>query len=116
MKTMIERLKDLEARIYSADTHEAAKHHAQFQDALTEAWPELLSHLERLETENALYKGVVGELHEERVRNGKLLAVVAAAKVMRHDGWSRWEKTAWAFEHKTVEALDDALAALNGDV
>jgi hypothetical protein len=49
MSNLIERLKHLEARTYAADTQDADKRWAEFQDELAEAWPKLLAVVEAAE-------------------------------------------------------------------
>lgn len=36
---LLDRLRELEAKIYAADAHEADKYHVQFLDELEDAWP-----------------------------------------------------------------------------
>jgi hypothetical protein len=46
---IIEHLISLEKKIYAADGHEARKHHAQMQEQLYLAWPELLAVVESIQ-------------------------------------------------------------------
>ena len=49
MSSTIQRLKDLEAKIFAADGHEGRKYYHQMQEELYLAWPEILALVEAAE-------------------------------------------------------------------